>query len=141
MKSNKINNKMNNNITNKQLMKKKISNKVESEWNIIFNEQQKKFIDAPLEDSKLIGGPGTGKTTMIIYKILNYLKNKTLQSKNDFLILLSNETMCNTFINMANNVKNGIFNNDNVRTLQSLANTMIQRLNKKGKTINISMMI
>ena len=49
-----------------------------SELYIIMNENQLLFINSPIENSKLLGIPGGGKTTTIIHKILNHLKKKIL---------------------------------------------------------------
>lgn len=100
------------------------------------NDNQKLFVLSPLENAKLLGIPGGGKTTTIIYKILNHFKNKDMKMKSDFLILMFGKKVRFDFINKGNNIYKEfsgkkaslLFNKDNVRTFHSLAGTIIQKL-------------
>ena len=54
---------------------------------IIYNEEQLEFINSPLENSKLLGIPGGGKTQSIIGKVLRHSKDKEITLNNQFLIM------------------------------------------------------
>jgi DNA polymerase III delta prime subunit len=92
--------------------------------NTILNDQQKMIVEAGLEDSKVIGNPGVGKTTVMIHKIAWLFKNKILQSKRSFLITTFTVNACNEFIEKSRkdaiNEKD-LFSNLNVSTIHSLA--------------------
>lgn len=95
------------------------------------NKKQKEFIESPLESSKLIGIPGGGKTTIIICKILNHFKKKDLINTNDFLVTSFSKKACEDFILKGCELETSfgkIFNNGNIKTLHSLAGTIIYAL-------------
>lgn len=100
---------------------------------IKLNEEQDLFVKSPLENSKLLGIAGGGKTTTSICKILHHMDNKTLQSKCEFLITTFSRKACDDFIEKGNTVSaigkkkpEVIFNGDNVRTFHSLAGSLIR---------------
>lgn len=98
------------------------------------NDKQNEFVLSTIEDSKLLGIPGGGKTTTIIYKILNHFKKKDFKNKSDFLISTFSRKACNDFIEKGNSIKSSLFSKDNVRTFHSLSGTIIQKL--LGKQCN-----
>ena len=55
--------------------------------NITFDKNQIKFINSKLDDCKLLGIPGGGKTRCIIEKIKKCFENKIFNNNFDFLIL------------------------------------------------------
>lgn len=96
------------------------------------NADQLDFINSPLEDSKLMGIPGGGKTTTIIHKILNLFNTKQLVVKGEFLVTTFSRKASKDFVtkgNIIHNKPNNImFNKDNVRTFHSLAGSIIQTI-------------
>jgi len=101
---------------------------------IILNTNHKKFVCSNLEDSKLIGIAGGGKTTMIIYKIIHHFTTKHFKSKSDFLILTFSKKTKSDFLLKGNKIQKNLFTGDNVRTFYSLAGTIIQKLSEKQCT-------
>ena len=97
--------------------------------NITFNQNQLEFIESPLEDSKLLGIPGGGKTRCIIEKIFKHLSNNDYHSNNDFLILSFSKRARFDFIEKGKIYKK-IFTKNNVRTLHSLAQLIVSIFKK-----------
>ncbi len=101
------------------------------------NKEQINFIKSKLEDSCLIGIPGGGKTTTIIKKILYHI-NKQELGINDFIIITFSKKACQDFISRGDNLIKNIFSKNNVKTLHSLAGTIINKLDKtKSESIEI----
>ena len=101
------------------------------------NKEQLEFIKSDLNNSCLIGIPGGGKTTTIIKKILYHINNKSLSTK-DFLIITFSKKACHDFISRGENIVKDIFTKTNVKTLHSLAGTIINKLDKsKSDSIEI----
>jgi superfamily I DNA/RNA helicase/DNA polymerase III epsilon subunit-like protein len=101
------------------------------------NKEQLEFIKSDLSDCCLIGIPGGGKTTTIIKKILYHINNETFSSKS-FLIITFSKKACHDFINRGENIVKDIFTKNNVKTLHSLAGTIINKLDKsKSDSIEI----
>ena len=94
------------------------------------DEAQQKFIKGPLEDSKLIGIPGGGKTRSIIKKIKRCLRKEIFTSKYDYIILTFSKMARYDFIEKGGD--QNIFNQENVRTLHSLSGTIMTKI--LGKT-------
>ena len=95
------------------------------------NPEQKKFIISPLENSKLIGIPGGGKTTTIIKKILYHKNRKDFTSNQEFLIITFSRKACSDFIERGKSLSEGTFSNLNVKTIHSLAGTIMQKMRNK----------
>lgn len=93
------------------------------------NKKQTEFVESPLEDSKLLGIPGGGKTTIIICKILNHMKKKDFTTNSEFLVTSFSKKACNDFISKGCELEsNKVFNSGNIKTLHSLAGTIIYSL-------------
>lgn len=108
------------------------------------NIRQEEFINSPLENLKLIGIPGGGKTTIIICKILKHYEKKEFINGNDFLVTSFSKKACEDFILKGTEISkgtkfSGIFNSGNIKTLHSLAGTIIlSLLNKQCSSIQIA---
>ena len=101
------------------------------------NIEQINFIKSELQDCCLIGIPGGGKTTTIIRKILYHVLEKKIGQK-DFLIITFSKKACHDFINRGDTIIKDIFNKNNVKTLHSLAGTIINKIDKsKSESIEI----
>lgn len=101
------------------------------------NKEQLEFINSEINDCCLIGIPGGGKTTTIIKKILFHINNETLSNKS-FLIITFSKKACHDFISRGENITKDIFTKNNVKTLHSLAGTIINKLDKsKSDSIEI----
>lgn len=101
---------------------------------MILNTEQQLFIDSPMEDSKLIGIPGGGKTTTIINKIIKLFTTKQLITKGEFLVTTFSKKASTDFVSKGNliyndyNKKQTLFSKDNVKTFHSLSGSIIQTL-------------
>jgi DNA polymerase III epsilon subunit-like protein len=101
------------------------------------NKEQINFIESELKNSCLIGIPGGGKTTTIIKKIIYHIINNNI-SKKDFLIITFSKKACQDFIERGNNIIEDVFTKNNVKTIHSLAGTIINKLDKsKSESIEI----
>jgi thymidine kinase len=119
-------------LTNKHInynKKENINNK-----EMIFDEHQLSFINNKIENCVVYGNPGCGKTSSII----EYCINKKVKS-NEFLIISFSKKAQNDFINRG--VKRlPIFNNNNTKTIHSLACTIMKKIYNKSST-NINTII
>jgi hypothetical protein len=113
------------------------------------NIDQQNFITSSIiEDSKLLGIPGGGKTTTIILKILELINCKTIKTSKEYLILTFSRKACDDFIkkfkNIIQNENNNetkkskkkqtpsVFNSQNCKTFHSLSGSIIQTLLKRS---------
>ncbi len=95
------------------------------------NEQQLEFINNKIENCVVYGNPGCGKTKSII----EFCINKKVKS-NEFLIISFSKKAQIDFINRGKQ-KSNIFNNNNVKTIHSLAYTILKKcLGKSSNNIN-----
>ncbi len=101
--------------------------------NFPYNEEQRLFIESPLEHSKLLGIPGGGKTQSILGKIFHhYLQGDFLHSKHYMILTFSRKTnieflhKCFLYFRGDESLCNQFFHTKNIRTLQSLANRINQ---------------
>lgn len=107
-----------------------------------YNDEQLKFIKCPIENCKLLGIPGGGKTQSIIGKIIYHYSKNELNENNEFLILTFSRRCCNDFIEKGKKQNNILFNNKNILTLHSLSGKIIyeilQRKSSSQDTIIVS---
>ena len=107
------------------------------------NTQQQEFVDCGLCDVKLIGIPGGGKTKSIIEHVkanigVNYFSN------NEYIVITFSKMAALDFLNKGKkstkNIKFGrrqVFKAGNVRTIHSLANSVIRAsVNKRCSSVN-----
>ena len=99
--------------------------------NFSYNPQQIEFIHSPLENSKLIGIPGGGKTQSIIGKILyHYINNDFIKTQNYILLTFSKKTnlefLQKAYSVFSDNDGEKYFQRSNVRTIHSLASRINQ---------------
>ena len=99
---------------------------------ILINAEQLKFINSPLDDAKLLGCPGGGKTSSIINKIQNHFVTKEFKTHKNFMVTTFSRKACEDFIAKANDLSK--FNKDNVKTFHSLAGSIIQKLLNRSCT-------
>jgi hypothetical protein len=99
--------------------------------NITFNQEQLDFINEVLCDCKLIGIPGGGKTRCIIEKINQAFIKKYFVDKSNFVILTFSKKTIEDIIIKGRKTNNN-FTNKNVKTLHSLAGTIISKLLKRS---------
>jgi superfamily I DNA/RNA helicase len=97
-------------------------------YKVNYNAEQLEFINSPLEDCKLLGIPGGGKTQSIIGKVIHHYNNKDINSNNQFLILTFSRRACNDFIEKGKRQNKFFFNIKNIRTLHSLAGKIIYNI-------------
>lgn len=102
---------------------------------MILNDEQLEFVNSPLENAKLLGIPGGGKTTTIIHKIFKLFENKLLISKGEFLVTTFGKKASKDFSDRGNELCkhnkikiDNMFNKDNVKTFHSLAGSIIQTI-------------
>jgi len=100
-------------------------------YKINYNEEQLKFIESPLENAKLLGIPGGGKTQSIIGKVIYHYTKSDINQNNQFLILTFSKRACNDFIDKGKKQNRRLFNNKNIRTLHSLAGKIVYKIMEK----------
>ena len=98
---------------------------------IEYNEEQNIFIKSPLEDSKLLGIPGGGKTQSIIGKVIYHYNKNEITKNNQFLILTFSRRACNDFIEKGRKQNKILFNTRNIKTLHSIAGKIIFKILQK----------
>jgi superfamily I DNA/RNA helicase len=102
---------------------------------IKYNKEQLEFIHYPLEDCKLLGIPGGGKTQSIIGKIIYHYKESDFKQNNNFLILTFSRRACNDFIEKGKRENKKYFTIKNIRTIHSLAGKIVHKIiNKKSSS-------
>ena len=100
-----------------------------------YNESQLNFINTKLENGKLLGIPGGGKTQSIIGKVINHFFTNEFNKTTNFLILTFSRRACNDFIEKGRRQNSIYFNTRNVRTLHSLAGKIVYNiLNKRAES-------
>jgi hypothetical protein len=100
-------------------------------FKIEYNEEQLIFINSVLEDSKLLGIPGGGKTQSIIGKVISHYNKNEITRNNNFLILTFSRRACNDFIEKGRRQNKILFNTRNIRTLHSIAGKIIFKILQK----------
>ena len=103
-------------------------------YKIDYNEEQLEFIHYPLQDCKLLGIPGGGKTQSIIGKILHHYSKNDITKNNQFLILTFSRRACNDFIEKGKKQNRILFNSRNIRTIHSLSGKIVYRILDKKST-------
>jgi hypothetical protein len=109
-------------------------NNDKNNYKVIYNEEQLAFIENPLEDCKLLGIPGGGKTQSIIGKIIYHYSKGDINANNQFLILTFSRRACSDFIEKGRRQNKYFFNSKNIRTLHSVAGTIIYKILKKNSS-------
>lgn len=106
-----------------------------------FNNEQSDFIHSDIENICLVGVPGSGKSTSVAeYLSLKIKKNKL--KLNEFVILTFTNSVKNSFIERSkyyirtNQHKKNIFTKKNIRTLHSLAGSILSNIFGINSTIN-----
>ena len=92
-----------------------------------YNQEQLNFINSPLENSKLLGIPGGGKTASIIGKIIYHYNKREISANDQFLILTFSRRACNDFLTKGRKQNRLLFNTKNIKTLHSLAGKIIYK--------------
>ena len=95
---------------------------------IHYNKEQLDFITFPIQNCKLLGIPGGGKTQSIIGKIVYHYSRDELTKNNEFLILTFSRRACNDFLIKGKKSEKKIFNTKNIRTLHSLAGKIVFKI-------------
>jgi len=88
------------------------------------NQEQLAFAESPIQDAKLLGNPGCGKTTTII----EYVINKKLDKSQFFILTFSKQAQID-FVNKGK-AKSKIFTDKNVRTLHSISFDIYKKITK-----------
>jgi DNA polymerase III epsilon subunit-like protein len=109
---------------------------------ITFDKYQKQFIESELDDGKLLGVPGGGKTRCIIEKIEKLYQDKVLNSPKDYLILTFSKRSRFDFLKKGKEISNEYkkdtknksthFSTKNVRTLHSMAGFIVTKISNKN---------
>ena len=100
-----------------------------------YNINQLNFIYEPLDNMKLLGIPGGGKTQSIIAKIIYHFEQKDLESIYNFFLLTFSRRATNDFIDkgVKNNCK--FISKKNVKTIHSLSGKIVYALNNSKSNI------
>lgn len=95
----------------------------------ILNEQQIAFQKSRLQDAKIFGNPGVGKTTGIIHKICHHYDQGDLTDKKNFIIVMFTNNAQREFIERGRREeinRHNLFSNRNVMTIHKLAGRVFQ---------------
>lgn len=108
---------------------------------IILNEQQQKIVDGALEDCKIIGNPGVGKTTIMIHKIMHLRRAGLISNGHNFLIVTFTNSARMEFVEKSKkmNEKN-LFSLNNVMTIHKFAGRIYKRFGS-SKECDVSTII
>jgi DNA polymerase III epsilon subunit-like protein len=98
---------------------------------IKYNEEQLKFINAPLENASLLGTPGCGKSSTIIGKIIHLFLNKTFIKTNEYKLFTFSKRACCDFIEKGRKIHSRIFHKNSINTLHSVAGKVLYHVTKK----------
>ena len=112
-----------------------VSNKIQK---IVFDNYQKQFIESALEDCKLIGVPGGGKTRCIIEKIEKLYTDNVFTSSKNYLILTFSKRARFDFLKKGQCLSNNSskhYNTKNVKTLHSMASFIVNKITNKNSSI------
>jgi hypothetical protein len=105
-----------------------------------YNEEQKKFIEAPLSNLKLLGIPGGGKTQSVIGKILFHYLTGDFTKNTDYIILTFSKRTNLEFLHKGMNIfdewKENFFHSKNVRTIHSLASKLHYDSSSSSEELN-----
>jgi len=99
-----------------------------------FNDNQIKFINSPIENMKVIGIPGGGKTRTIIEYILSHKQKGNITIPGNFLILTFSRKACIDFLSRGKWMNKTFFNTKNVRTIHSIAKNIMNKFQNKSCT-------
>ena len=100
-------------------------------YKINYNDEQLKFIESPLQNAKLLGIPGGGKTQSIIGKVIYHYTKSDINQNNQFLILTFSKRACIDFIEKGKKQNRRLFNNKNIRTIHSIAGKIVYKIMEK----------
>jgi DNA polymerase III epsilon subunit-like protein len=99
-----------------------------------FNDKQVEFINSPIENMKVIGIPGGGKTRTIIEYILKHKQKGNITIPSNFLILTFSRKACTDFLSRGKSLNKTFFNTKNVRTIHGLAKIIMNKFQNKSCT-------
>jgi DNA polymerase III epsilon subunit-like protein len=104
-------------------------------YKIEYNEEQLNFINSSIENSKLLGIPGGGKTASIIGKVIYHYNKREINANDQFLILTFSRRASVDFLNKGRRQNKILFNTRNIKTLHSLAGKIIyKKLQKRSSS-------
>ncbi len=105
------------------------------------NQQQALFVKSDIEQCRLIGNPGCGKTRSIIEFVIDKYKNKCIKTSTHFMIITFSKMAQQDFLTkgkLSSNPK--LFTSINVRTIHSIASSIYKKL-FNGTSISINTII
>jgi DNA polymerase III epsilon subunit-like protein/thymidine kinase len=98
---------------------------------IIHNEEQLKFIHAPIESCSLNGIPGGGKTQSIISKISYLFLTHQFTKTSDYKLFTFSKRACSDFITKGKKHHSRIFQSGSIQTIHSLSGKLLYHITKK----------
>lgn len=107
---------------------------------MVLNDQQRMIVDATLQDCKIIGNPGVGKTTIMIHKVCRHFQTGELPSKTSFLIVTFTRNACREFI-ARSKVHTHLFSDRNVMTIHKLASKIYAHLDPSRRVCDVNTLI
>ncbi len=108
---------------------------------IIHNEEQLKFIHAPIESCSLNGIPGGGKTQSIISKIIYQFLNRHFSKTSDYKLFTFSKRACSDFITKGKKHHPRIFQSGSIQTIHSLAGKLLYYITKKKSSSKNSVIL
>ena len=106
---------------------------------VTLNEQQRAVVESDLGDMKVLGNPGVGKTTLMVYKIARHMKRQDLHHRHDFLVVTFTNHAQSDFIQKSRGYGFSFFSRTNVLTLHKLAGRILRWF--KIRPLDVSTMI
>ena len=109
----------------------------------VLNDQQNAFRLSPLQDAKVFGNPGVGKTTGIIHKVCHHYYQGELKNKRSFLIVMFTNNAQKEFIERSKRElvnKDLLFSHRNVMTIHKLAGKIFRHFSN-AKNCDVSTVV
>ena len=102
-----------------------------------WNARQLEFIRAPLENGRLLGVPGGGKTRCLLGRVLRLIDQGDVPGADGFLVLAFSNLAVRDFLNKGRAMRAGVFTKSNVRTIHSLSGAIVSAaLGRTSSSIN-----
>eukprot|EP00873_Tetraselmis_striata_P033765 jgi/Tetstr1/454029/TSEL_040948.t1 len=92
-----------------------------------WNDRQREFIDHPLGAGRLLGVPGGGKTRCLLGRVLRLTDDGEIPARG-FLVVAFSKLAVADFLRKGREMREGTFDETNVRTVHSLAGSIVSQL-------------
>lgn len=94
---------------------------------MVWNERQLDFINQPLGPGRLLGVPGGGKTKCLLGRVIRLIDDEIIHPRG-FIVLAFSKLAVADFLRKGRELRSGVFDEWNVRTIHSLSGTIVSKL-------------